>query len=130
MSATTTTTVTGLTVSRAICAERLFYQEDESNSRDSCVMRGITVTGLTVKKGIYMTEMVNGEGQSFSNSSAGAPVSTPSSTPSSAPSEERTFRQSEVNDLVGRAKHEAVERFKRDSAMASQIGRASCRERV
>jgi hypothetical protein len=66
-----------------------------------------------------MTEMVNGEGQSFSNSSAGAPVSTPSSAPSQAPAEERTFRQSEVNDLVGRAKHEAVERFRRDSAMSS-----------
>jgi hypothetical protein len=67
-----------------------------------------------------MTDMVNGEGQSFQNSTASAPVSTPSSAPSSAPSDsERTFRQSEVNDLVGRAKSEAVERYKRDSSMAS-----------
>lgn len=66
-----------------------------------------------------MTEMVNGEGQSFQNSTAGTPVSTPSSAPSSAPSDERTFRQSEVNDLVGRAKSEAIERYKRDSSMAS-----------
>jgi hypothetical protein len=66
-----------------------------------------------------MTEMVNGDGQSSSNF-APAPVSTPSSTPSQAPSEsERTFKQSEVNDLVGRAKSEAIERFKRDSSMAS-----------
>lgn len=38
-------------------------------------------------------------------------VSTP--TPSQATNDERTFRQHEVNDIVGRAKHEAVERYKR-----------------
>lgn len=65
-----------------------------------------------------MTEMVNGEGQSFDNSSAVVPVSTPSSTPSQA-SEERTFKQSEVNDLVGRAKSEAIDRYKRDTSMSS-----------
>lgn len=67
-----------------------------------------------------MTEMVNGEAQSSSNF-APAPVSTPSSTQApSAPAEsERTFRQSEVNDLVGRAKSEAVERYRRDASMAS-----------
>lgn len=78
------------------------------------------MTGLTVE-GNQMTEMVNnGEGQSSSNF-APAPVSTPSSTPApAAPTEsERTFRQSEVNDLVGRAKAEAVERFKREASMAS-----------
>lgn len=67
-----------------------------------------------------MSDMVNGEGQSFQNSTATAPVSTPTQAPSSAPSEsERTFRQSEVNDLVGRAKSEAIERYKRESSMAS-----------
>jgi len=67
-----------------------------------------------------MTEMVNGEAQGSSNF-APAPVSTPSSTPApSAPAEsERTFRQSEVNDLVGRAKSEAIERYKRDTSVAS-----------
>lgn len=67
-----------------------------------------------------MTEMGNGEVQSSSNF-APAPVSTPSSTPApSAPVEsERTFRQSEVNDLVGRAKSEAIERYKRDTSVAS-----------
>jgi hypothetical protein len=57
-----------------------------------------------------MTEMVNGD----------VPVQ-PSPTPSQpAPVEsERTFKQSEVNDLVGRAKSEAVERYKRETSMAS-----------
>jgi|GEM_PF-899289 hypothetical protein len=66
-----------------------------------------------------MTEMVNGEGQNFQGSSAGVPV-TPSSSPSQAPAEaERTFKQSEVNELVGRAKSEAIERFRRETAMSS-----------
>lgn len=67
-----------------------------------------------------MTEMVNGESQSSSNfapppvNSSPAPASTP------APESERTFKQSEVNDLVGRARHEAVERYKNDSGMAAR----------
>jgi hypothetical protein len=65
-----------------------------------------------------MTEMVNGESQNFQSSAPAVPV-TPSSTPSQAPSDERTFRQSEVNDLVGRAKHEAIERYKRETSMPS-----------
>ena len=66
-----------------------------------------------------MTDMGNGEGQSNSNF-APAPVNTHSPTPSQAPAEgERSFRQSEVNDLIGRAKSEAVERYKRESSMAS-----------
>lgn len=65
-----------------------------------------------------MTEMVNGEAQSSSNF-APAPVSTPSSTPPASSESERTFRQSEVNDLVGRAKSEAVERYKREASIAS-----------
>lgn len=77
------------------------------------------MTGLTVVKGFNMTEMVNGEGQSFQNSSAQVPVNTPSSTPSQAPSDERVFKQSEVNDLIGRAKQEAIERYKRETSMSS-----------
>lgn len=65
-----------------------------------------------------MTGMENGAGQSPQNFAAESPV-TPSSTPSQATSEERTFKQSEVNDLIGRAKNEAVERFKRETSMAS-----------
>ena len=65
-----------------------------------------------------MTDMVNGDGSSSSNFAA-TPV-TPSPTPSQAPAEaERTFRQSEVNDLVGRAKSEAIERYKRETSVAS-----------
>lgn len=60
---------------------------------------------------------VNGEGQSSSNFAA-QPV-TPSPVPSQAPVEERAFKQSEVNDLIGRAKHEAVERYKRENSRAS-----------
>lgn len=61
----------------------------------------------------------NGDGQGSANF-APAPVQ-PSSAPSQAPAEnrERTFSQSEVNDLVGRARHEAVERHRRETAMSS-----------
>jgi|SRR6267154_3399361 len=66
-----------------------------------------------------MTEMVNGEGQGSSNF-ASIPVNTPTTPTQSAPVEaERTFKQSEVNDLVGRAKSEAIERYKRDTSVAS-----------
>lgn len=66
-----------------------------------------------------MTEMVNGEGSNFQPSSnAGIPV-TSSVAPQSNVEAERTFKQSEVNDLVGRAKSEAVERFKREASIAS-----------
>lgn len=65
-----------------------------------------------------MTEMVNVEGTAGGLSE---PSLTSSGTPSyEAPVEqERTFRQSEVNDLIGRVKAEAVERYKRDSSRAS-----------
>jgi len=62
-----------------------------------------------------MTEMVQGEGAG--SNFAPAPVTT-SPAPSS-DSTERTFKQSEVNDLIGRAKSEAIERFKRESSVAS-----------
>jgi hypothetical protein len=68
-----------------------------------------------------MTEMVNnGEGQSSSNF-AGTPANNVQSTPSSAPTE-RTFTQNEVNDLMGRARHEAVERYRREGSMESRNG--------
>lgn len=80
---------------------------------------GTTVTGLTVEKELMETRG-NGDVQGSSNF-ASAPVQ-PSSAPSQAPVEnkERTFSQSEVNDLVGRARHEAVERQQRETAMASR----------
>ena len=61
----------------------------------------------------------NGESQGLSNFES-APVQT-SSVPSPAPAEtrERSFSQSEVNDLVGRSRHEAVERYKRETSMMS-----------
>lgn len=67
-----------------------------------------------------MENLGNGEGQSSSNFAPSAPAQ-PSSAPAQAPVEhrERTFTQSEVNDLIGRAKNEAVERHRRDTAMAS-----------
>lgn len=65
-----------------------------------------------------MTEMVNGESQSLNNS-AGLPDLT-SSQPTSTVSDERTFKQSEVNDIVGRAKHEAVDRYRRDQTQQYQ----------
>lgn len=72
-----------------------------------------------------MTDMVNGitqnqdtqVSQSVSSSPATSGVS---QAPSQFTSEEKTFRQSEVNDIVGRAKHEAVERFKRADNAAPQ----------
>ncbi len=76
------------------------------------------MTGLTVE-GNHMTEMVNGEGQG--SNFGGTPVNSPqSSAPSQAqPESERSFKQSEVNDLVGRAKSEAVERYKRETSITS-----------
>jgi hypothetical protein len=61
-----------------------------------------------------MTE-INGDSQSSSNF---APVT--SSPVPQAPIEERTFKQSDVNELIGRAKHEAVERYKRDNSMSAR----------
>lgn len=55
-----------------------------------------------------MTEMVNGDVQ---GQVPAPPVTSDAGLPQE--SGERTFKQSEVNDLVGRVKHEAVERYKR-----------------
>jgi hypothetical protein len=75
--------------------------------------------GVNSQKGIRMTELGNEGGNSSSNF-APAPVNSSPTPAQSAPIEtERSFKQSEVNDLVGRAKSEAVERYKRESSMAS-----------
>lgn len=65
-----------------------------------------------------MTEMVNGDSQGFSNTPA-MPQAAPA--PVSSGESEKTFRQSEVNELIGRAKSEAIERYKRESSMASHV---------
>lgn len=65
-----------------------------------------------------MTDLANGQGTEFQTSAPAAPV-TPSSTPSQAPTDERTFRQSEVNDIASRRANEAVERYKRETSIAS-----------
>lgn len=67
-----------------------------------------------------MTDMVSGEVASPSTQSIPA-QSSPSvqETPQQA-SEERLLRQSEVNEIVGSAKHEAVERYKRQQAQQTQ----------
>lgn len=62
-----------------------------------------------------MDNGTQGEVQSTSNF---APPVTPSPTPQT-PSEERTFKQSEVNDIAARRASEAVERYKRESSIAS-----------
>lgn len=63
-----------------------------------------------------MDEMntMSGEGQS---TSASSPVtsSAPESSYSSSQSDERLFKQSEINDIVSRAKRDAVEGYKRKS---------------
>lgn len=72
------------------------------------------MTGLTVE-GNQMTE-VSGD-QGLSNFAVEPVTSSPVSTPT--PVEERTFRQSEVNDIASRRASEAVERFKRETSIAS-----------
>lgn len=75
------------------------------------------MTGLTVKeKDLRMQEGTQGEVSNFATPSIEESSTTVVNTPV-----ERTFKQSEVNELIGRAKNEAVERFKRDpSRSASQ----------
>lgn len=72
-----------------------------------------------------MTGMANGEGQSASNFAPATPNTSstpPAAQPAAQPAgnEERTFKQSEVNELVGRAKHEAIERYKSEGSMANR----------
>lgn len=64
-----------------------------------------------------MTDLAQGDVQSSSTLSS-APIENSTSAQTSAPVE-RTFKQSEVNDLIGRAKYEAVERHKRDSSISA-----------
>jgi predicted Holliday junction resolvase-like endonuclease len=69
-----------------------------------------------------MTEMVNGDVQSVANDTSNIPVHSPSPASSSdnaGNGSERFFKQSEVNELVGRARSEAIERYKRETSMAS-----------
>lgn len=63
-----------------------------------------------------MTELEHGSVQNFDN---GNVQSSPEPAPQAPVQEERVFKQTEVNDLIGRAKSEAVERFKRESSIAS-----------
>lgn len=78
------------------------------------------MTGLTVE-GTRMTEnVVQGlDSSSGATLPQNAPVESSSSVAQPAPREERVFRQHEVNDIVGRAKAEAVDRFKRETSFAS-----------
>lgn len=83
-------------------------------SRDSCGKEVLPWRGQQ-PEGTDMMETANGESQNFQNSSIDTPVQQqPTQTEN-----ERTFRQSEVNDIVGRAKHEAIERYKREASVAS-----------
>lgn len=61
-----------------------------------------------------MTELVNGTGQVEELNSNPVVPSHPQS------AEEKVLRQSEVNELVGRARHEAVERYKRQQQQAPE----------
>ncbi len=68
--------------------------------------------------------MENGDVQGSGNF-APAPVNTPSPAPQVAPEGERSFRQSEVNEMIGRAKSEAIERFKRETSQASHANQSN-----
>jgi hypothetical protein len=66
-----------------------------------------------------MTEMVSSMSEGHDTSSVSEPVSSSSSpdySSSQAQSEEKLFRQSEINDIVKRAKYGAVEDYKRKVA--------------
>lgn len=81
-----------------------------------------TVTGLIVE-GSNMIEIANGEAQS--QDASAAPVTPSYQAPSPVTSEEKLLKQSEVNDLVGAAKHEAVERYKRAQAQPQGMQQTS-----
>jgi hypothetical protein len=69
-----------------------------------------------------MTEMANGLGQNIENVSAQNVSSTPNNTQdaSQAAMDERVFKQSEVNEIVKRAKNDAVETYRRISTEQPQ----------
>lgn len=78
--------------------------------------------GVNSQKGIKMTEMVD-TNQSSTNFAPSPDTSSSTPAPAQAPAssnEERTFRQQEVNDIAARRAAEAVERYKRESSMASR----------
>lgn len=62
-----------------------------------------------------MTDMITGSNQGLDNlSNSVVNSSTPQAPAQAATPEERVFRQSDLNEIVGREKHEAVERYKRN----------------
>lgn len=60
-----------------------------------------------------MDEMVNTGSEGQSNYTSEPSSSAPSESRAPSPSTEKVFTQSEINDIVGRAKQEAVESYKR-----------------
>lgn len=75
------------------------------------------MTGLTVE-GNRMDGMGQGESQNFNPGSA-APVVQSQPAHEAPVEQERTFRQSEVNDIAARRASEAVDRYKRETSVAS-----------
>lgn len=67
-----------------------------------------------------MTDLVKGidQAQSLDTSASASNMPVQSHAPAS---EEKLFRQHDVNEIVGRAKHEAVERYKRQMQESAQI---------
>lgn len=86
-----------------------FTELSGTNSRDLRVMHGIPVTGSKRQQGLTMTEQVQPiESQNQS-------VATDSGNTSQAPvqhteTSERTFKQSELNDIIGKVKHDSYQR--------------------
>lgn len=76
-----------------------------------------TVAGLIARKQMMESSIGMNSGQDSVQSTPSpvltSPTDSTSNTQSSSQANERLFKQSEVNDLIGRAKHEAVERDRR-----------------
>jgi hypothetical protein len=66
-----------------------------------------------------MTDMAHGDVQASNFASTPVTPSSAPAAPTQTPTEERTFRQQEVNDIASRRAQEAVERYKRETSMAS-----------
>lgn len=81
-------------------------------------MRGRNQRDGDNSQGINMTDMVNGEAAPLGNQDAVA--ASPSQSHGESASDERTFRQTEVNDIIKRAKHDAVESYRRINAEQPQ----------